>query len=104
MKPDLHVPSPVCGEVPRLAWLGQHGAALRAHAAALLRCSRVMGRSGLFTTNRPGCTPCTTHAAMVMLEVHSAFHIRDHPQCAPGSITMPKAPSRKLRPALTDAA
>lgn len=50
----LHAASPLCSEAPRSAWLGQQGAGARAQG----RCSRALGRSGLFTTSRPGCTPC----------------------------------------------
>ena len=45
---------PLCGEAPRSMWSGhQAGGGL-----AQQKCSATEGRSGLFTTSRPGWTPC----------------------------------------------
>ena len=57
----LQADPPLWGEAPRSAWSGhQAGGGL-----AQRKCPPAEGRSGLFTTSRPGWTPCrngTPHA------------------------------------------
>lgn len=48
---------PVWADLPKSACMEQLDSGLR-QVAARPRCEG-MGRSGLFTTRRPGCTPCS---------------------------------------------
>ena len=66
--------SPVCADLPVSAWAEQQDSGLL-HVILRPRCWGI-GKSGLLTTRRPGCTPCRQIQVSEMLCLLQSLHIR----------------------------